>query len=592
MKWRMLKAAGLLLAASFISCLPAFSAVVFGQGDPLDAIPDGDVVDFEDVAPGPLDVLDLSDVSIDGNGLFHVESDFAGLFNTRGAYSLHSLGRPESASFLTVRFRAPVAQFALLLGASSDVWRISAYDAEDHLLETQDIQAIGSSNAGDYFGIAAPDISSFTLAALGAHYVMIDNLTFTQTEREESAPRTAGQEAIVRLEDLLPTGVKSADALLEKALAGLEACLDDRWWADDGDLSDGGKRVFKGLAGAVRGLSKALAMPDVPEQSGAELTDIIHDLTEIARQLAVKAVHEAGGFRLPSDRGDGSGAESRLRRALEQYQLGVEHEGELRYSEAVVQFGKAWESARKGGPGGGGATPRPRLADIPDSPKLEPADAQYLAVFEVSKDRLIGKDIRDPESGELGISCWQRVITIFPLDCREKIVQFNILDGRRWAGLFDGDGSNDVGRKGYRFSIAKYQAEEEKHVHNANRPVTPRRGTLDWTMIHELGHYICLRTNAIELFSQRFDGDDVPQPERREDPQDYPEDGSPCLDGNFVTSYAERTPGDEEAVETFTTYLLVADLPENDSLVASKIRFFEALPGFPELRMHVRSVGD
>ncbi|MEE9394526.1 MAG: hypothetical protein V3W41_18685 [Planctomycetota bacterium] len=112
-----------------------------------------------------------------------------------------------------------------------------------------------------------------------------------------------------------------------------------------------------------------------------------------------------------------------------------------------------------------------------------------------------------------------------------------------------------------------------------------------YTLVHEMGHYICIRTYAIELFSQSFDSDRVPQPERRKKPDDYLKDGSPRLDGNFVTSYAERTPGDEEVVETFTTYMLVKDLPKGDSLVVRKIRFFETMPGYPELRRRIQGIG-
>ena len=219
-------------------------------------------------------------------------------------------------------------------------------------------------------------------------------------------------------------------------------------------------------------------------------------------------------------------------------------------------------------------------------------DEKYLAIFEVDGDELIAKAVReDQQAALLGVACWQRLTKLFPARYRKGLVQFNIQSGRRWAGFFDGSGANDVGRKGYSLSIAKYQAMKDQRLQDASHPLTPRRGTLDWTMVHEMGHYICLTTNAIELFSQAFDGDGHSQPERRKRPDDYPEDGSPVVDGDFVTSYAERTPGDEEVCETFTTYLLVDELPTNDSLVARKIRFFDSLPGYPELREHIQRLG-
>lgn len=235
---------------------------------------------------------------------------------------------------------------------------------------------------------------------------------------------------------------------------------------------------------------------------------------------------------------------------------------------------------------------QPTLADVPDRDRLRQADDKYLAVFDVEGDTLVGKHLRDKSAGELGLACWQRIARIIPTRFREDLVQFNIQSGRRWAGMFDGDGRNDVGRPGYRLSVARYTVAEQPNYSNPDRPPTPRRGTLDWTLVHELGHLICLQNNAIELFSQAFDGDTHPQPDRRDDPDDYPGDGSPRLDGDFVTSYAERNPGDEEAVETFTTYLLIDQLPNNDSLAARKIAFFASLADMPELRKHVQSIGD
>lgn len=235
-----------------------------------------------------------------------------------------------------------------------------------------------------------------------------------------------------------------------------------------------------------------------------------------------------------------------------------------------------------------------KLNRIPNAPKLAEVDEKYLAAFEVVDDKLVGKHVRDSHAAALGMQCWERIAALFPLSYRKLLVQFNIMSGSDPAGVFDGNGTNDVGRRGYRLSIAKSCAERERDLANPYRAVTPRRGTTDWTLVHEIGHYICLRGNVIELFSQSFDGDDVPQPTRREKPDDYPEDGAPRLDGNFVTSYAERTPGDEEVVETFTTYVLVDELPSPDdpSLVARKLRFFDTIPGMPELRRHIRAVED
>ena len=215
---------------------------------------------------------------------------------------------------------------------------------------------------------------------------------------------------------------------------------------------------------------------------------------------------------------------------------------------------------------------------------------RYFAVFEVNNTQLEDVFASDTATKQLGVAGWNRITALFPEIYRKEIVQFNVMAGRRWAGQFGGDGSNDIGKKGYKLSVAKYLLLKEPELHNPVRKITPRRGTLDWTLVHEIGHYICLESNAIELFSQSFDGDMVPQPHRRKRPLDYPVDGSPNTNGNFVTSYAERTPGDEEVVETFTTYMMIKELPQNDSLVAKKIRFFESIEGLPKLRQHIQNL--
>jgi hypothetical protein len=217
-------------------------------------------------------------------------------------------------------------------------------------------------------------------------------------------------------------------------------------------------------------------------------------------------------------------------------------------------------------------------------------NGRYHAVFEIKNNTLQSKYTPDEHTRKLGIAGWERIKTLFPLAYREEVIQFNVMAGRRWAGQFSGDGENDMGRKGYRLSIAKYLLEKETNLTQANRPVTPRRSTLDWTLVHEMGHYICLTRNAIELFSQSFDGDMAEQPLRRKRPLDYPVDGAPSTNGNFVTSYAERSRGDEEAVETFTAYMTIKELPTSNSLAARKIRFFNTIDGFPELRKNIQSL--
>ena len=231
------------------------------------------------------------------------------------------------------------------------------------------------------------------------------------------------------------------------------------------------------------------------------------------------------------------------------------------------------------------------LSRISDSPLLKQADGKYEALFEIRDDAIVSKHLRERAAGNLGLKCWKRTAALFPLSYRKLLIEFNVHAGERSASSFSGSGSNDLDRPGYRFSVARYALEQADRLGDADRPVTRRRGTLDWTLVNLIGSYICLRTNGIELFSREFFGEGLPQPERRKNPSGYPEDGSPRFDGDFVTSYAERATADRETVESFTTFLLVDELPDEDSLAARKMRFFETMPGYPELRKHVQSIG-
>ncbi len=117
-------------------------------------------------------------------------------------------------------------------------------------------------------------------------------------------------------------------------------------------------------------------------------------------------------------------------------------------------------------------------------------------------------------------------------------------------------------------------------------PLVPRRGSFDWSLIHEFGH---LR-GWLDLTWREFLGTfpDVQGPG-----EGYSADGSPVLDRDFVTSYAERDDGDEDYAETFTTFVM---LPESaipaeqpgEPLATAKVRWMSNLPGMRELRQALR----
>jgi len=66
-------------------------------------------------------------------------------------------------------------------------------------------------------------------------------------------------------------------------------------------------------------------------------------------------------------------------------------------------------------------------------------------------------------------------------------------------------------------------------------------------------------------------------------------DGTPVLDRDYVTSYAERSWGDEDAAESFTTYVMLTALPEPaDALATAKVRWFDEQPDYAAWRSMIR----
>jgi hypothetical protein len=99
------------------------------------------------------------------------------------------------------------------------------------------------------------------------------------------------------------------------------------------------------------------------------------------------------------------------------------------------------------------------LLEIPDSKLLRQTPAKYLAVFEIKDDAFVGREIRNEASGMLGLAGWKRLKALLPMEYRSEIVQFNVQDGDRWAGMFDGDGKKMSIEKviGFRLPITRFE---------------------------------------------------------------------------------------------------------------------------------------
>ncbi len=232
--------------------------------------------------------------------------------------------------------------------------------------------------------------------------------------------------------------------------------------------------------------------------------------------------------------------------------------------------------------------------DIRDSKALAKSRKDVEVAFEIKGDKIVAKHVRDQEHLELGLEHWQRIVTRIPKNTRDKVVQFNMInpEDQNDFGFFSSTkNKNNTGRKGYVIETALLYDAEDKN--DPCSPLTPLNGLTDWNIVHEFGHAILLSKGYIETFSDMFDENILSNkkkklPKRRKEPTGYPELGQVSTTGGFVSEYAERAGGDEEAVETFVSYIMINDIPTGDSLAAQKIRYFHFLPGMPEIRAKMR----
>ena len=237
---------------------------------------------------------------------------------------------------------------------------------------------------------------------------------------------------------------------------------------------------------------------------------------------------------------------------------------------------------------GDACTPPPLLDldAIPDQPSLEDAcDEEVVAVFEVSGHDLVGKYVVDREAAEGGLRLWQELVLRMPENQLRDLVQFEISTDTDPVAYFNRTGDTTASRAGLKigFSTESFATQQE----DVCAPLVPRRGTFDWSLVHELGHLRGWLDGSWPRFLEAF-------PDVRGDGEGYPEDGSPVLTGDFVTSYAERADGDEDHAESFTTWVMLGELPpaaeagEEEPLALQKVRWMATQPGLVELRQAMR----
>lgn len=149
------------------------------------------IVDFESETLGQYSSLTIGDLTITGNDYFYLETTFSGDYNSSGVY----LGNRQGASNLTFGFATTVSAFGFNIGASNEDWQLNAFDSSDSIIESYTLPQTFSSNAGDFYGIAAAGISYATLVQLtnindyGTDYILLDNVNYV-TSAQVPEPAT------------------------------------------------------------------------------------------------------------------------------------------------------------------------------------------------------------------------------------------------------------------------------------------------------------------------------------------------------------------------------------------------------------------
>jgi len=111
-----------------------------------------------------------------------IDDTYAGYYNTTGQYLDNGDYSDEGFSSGRFTFASPVSAFGFHWGASDEQWRLDAYDAGNNLIESHNLPIVYSSNAGEFYGIAASGIkyAELVITSGGYDWVMLDDLTFKQ----------------------------------------------------------------------------------------------------------------------------------------------------------------------------------------------------------------------------------------------------------------------------------------------------------------------------------------------------------------------------------------------------------------------------
>lgn len=168
------------------------AAAIGGLGLPAShpALAGGLIVDFQATAAGAAAVsFNYGGVTATGNNLLRITDAFSGTFNTTGnSLALTTNDRTQEVFF---HFSTPVDAFGFNFGGTDQTWQLVAYSSSNTVLDQLTLDVIGSSNVGQWQGIAAPGIASarvfntaFDTAANSGtlDYIVLDNISYRAPE--------------------------------------------------------------------------------------------------------------------------------------------------------------------------------------------------------------------------------------------------------------------------------------------------------------------------------------------------------------------------------------------------------------------------
>ena len=168
----------------------AHATLISSSGDA--ALAGGTVIDFEAFAAGVYSSVSTAGVTFSapntGEDLY-INSDYAGQYNTTGQ-SLQNTYNTNAFGDLLIQFDSAVNAFGFNWGASDAQWTLSAFDAANNLLDSVLMPITASSNAGEFYGIAASGISYALLSGPSSDFIFVDNFTFSGKAAAVPEPAT------------------------------------------------------------------------------------------------------------------------------------------------------------------------------------------------------------------------------------------------------------------------------------------------------------------------------------------------------------------------------------------------------------------